>query len=124
MPLSADNSQYNNKQEFILKMKSEKLLIMTTLITLLIPVSEIFGNSIREETNYLDKFHAHKIVRKLSTQNIRKIEFLEIIAKNFGYVDNYSLRKGYWKAYLMITSGDIIDAMKGMKKTRKISRKL
>ena len=76
-------------------------------------------NSNISKSNYLDKFHAHQVVRKLTKENIKSIEFIEIIVKNFGYVDNYKLRKDYWKANLLVTAGEIIKAKNLFEKNKK-----
>lgn len=98
--------------------KKINIAFTVILITALLPLSMAIGNSGSENGNYLDKFHAHSVVQKLTRKNLSDIEFLEIIAKNFGYVDNYQLRKDYWRANLMVTSGKIINARKGLEKNR------
>ncbi len=99
-----------------LKLTSISFVALAIISTL--SLSTVYGTSRDGNANYLDKFHAHSVVQKLTKKNISEIEFIEVIAKNFGYVDNYSLRKEYWRANLLITSGDIINARKGLEENQ------
>lgn len=95
------------------------LICMVSILTFSIDTSN--ANSIisnLSQSTYLDKFHAHQVVRKLIKKNIKDIEFIEIIVKNFGYIDNYKLRKDYWKANLLVTAGEIIKAKTLFEKNR------
>ncbi|PKL38983.1 MAG: hypothetical protein CVV44_08935 [Spirochaetae bacterium HGW-Spirochaetae-1] len=70
------------------------------------------------DPSYIDKFHAQPVVHTLQRSNLEKIEFIEVIAKNFGYTDTYNLRKDYWSARLLVIKGDIVGARKMLEKNR------
>ncbi len=70
----------------------------------------------REDASYIDKFYAHDTFEKLSKENIRQIEFIEIISSNFGIINCYNIKKEYWTARILYVKGEVIKATKLLQK--------
>jgi len=96
------------------------IIILSTIMLAAASISYAgYNSSNRNNDPYNEKFHAHKIVQKLTNSNYEKIQFIEVIARNFGYVNNYELKKEYFRARLMVTQGDIVGSRKLMEKNKK-----
>ena len=58
----------------------------------------------------IEKFRAHTVVQKLSKENLKKINLIEIISKNFGYNSYHKLKKDYWTARILVSKKKIVEA--------------
>jgi hypothetical protein len=68
----------------------------------------------------IEKFKAHTDVQKLQNENIKKINLIEVISKNFGYTTNYEkLRKDYWSARILVSKKQITKAQDLLQKNQK-----
>jgi hypothetical protein len=93
-------------------------MIRSTFIALtaiLFTLLNFARNSADEKTTYnnnndVEKFQAHKEVQILQSENLKKINLLEIISKNFGYTDYKKFQKDYWTARILVSKKQIIQA--------------
>lgn len=67
----------------------------------------------------IDKFKARAVVESLVTDNLKKINMIEIISKNFGYENYHQLKKDYWAARILVSKKQIMEAKALLEKNLK-----
>ena len=99
-----------------------KIFQIILSISLLLSVTFLGATDIdinKENATYLDKFHAHTTVNKLTVKNLKSLDFINVISENFGYVNGDELRKDYISAKTMILKRNIVGAKNMMIKNEK-----
>jgi hypothetical protein len=72
----------------------------------------------RVKDQNIEKFQAHTDVQMLQRENLKKIEMIEVISKNFGYTEYKKLKKDYLAACILIPQKEIIEAQIQLKKNK------
>ena len=100
-------------------MRIYKILLLLSSIFLSSLLLASTNNQKIDKVNYLEKFHAHNTVKKLTIKNLKSLNFINVISKNFGYIDGDKLRKEYITAKMLLLKKDIIGAKKTLLKNEK-----
>ncbi|MBN2040780.1 MAG: hypothetical protein JW864_12115 [Spirochaetes bacterium] len=84
------------------------IILLLTVYIFSIPANgyERTGKTERD----INKFRAQTTVNKLTKENLKKINLIEIISKNFGYNSYHKLKKDYWRARILVSQKKILEA--------------
>jgi len=101
-----------------------KKLIPICILALMISIHATPGIAnyekyLSKKTSAQNKFHAQKIVRKLTKVNKVKLTFIKNITKNFYYNEYKTIKKEYWRAQIHVIRGNIIAAKHILIKNKK-----
>jgi len=92
-----------------------KSLSILFCLSLFLPLSLSSGERSTENID-IEKFRAHTIVNRLLNENLKKLNLIEVISRNFGYSDYVKLKKDYWTARVLVSKKEIIQAQKLLEK--------
>ncbi len=97
----------------------KKLLAIIALCSITVSLAD--ARTVRlskENASYIEKFHAHDKINKLSKENLRLIEFIEVISNNFGIIKCREMKRAYWSARIRYIKGEVVKASKELQKNR------